>query len=53
MQSNISFFILRRVIGLFLWMFVGGIFSTIGGLLGAAIFKKNLPPGVIDVPPQP
>lgn len=53
MQSNISFFILRRLIGLFLWMFVGGIFSTIGGLLGAAIFKKNLPPGVIDAPPQP
>jgi hypothetical protein len=44
-------FVLRHVIGLFVWMFVGGIFSTIGGLLGAVIFKKNVPPGVIDVPP--
>jgi hypothetical protein len=50
-EFSISFFILRRVFGLFIWMFVGGIFSTIGGLLGAVIFKKSLPPGVIDAGP--
>ncbi len=32
------------------WMFVGGVFSTLGGLLGALIFKKQTPPGVIDIP---
>jgi hypothetical protein len=35
------------------WGFFGAIFSTIGGLLGAVMFKKNLPPGVIDAPRQP
>jgi hypothetical protein len=29
---------------------VGSIFSTIGGVLGAAIFKKQTPPGTIEVP---
>jgi hypothetical protein len=32
-------------------LFVGAIFSTLGGLIGAALFKKQPPPGVIDVPP--
>jgi len=41
----------RRVIGLMFWLVVGGIFSTIGGLIGALIFKKDTPPGVIDVQP--
>ena len=50
-EFGVAFFVLRHVIGLFIWMFVGAIFSTIGGLLGAVMFKKNLPPGVIDVPP--
>jgi len=33
------------------WLCVGALFSTLGGLLGALIFKKQTPPGVIDVPP--
>ena len=44
----------------FLFMlFAGPVFSTIGGLLGAAIFRKPMPPlvpgvpGVIDVTPPP
>lgn len=32
-------------------LFVGAIFSTLGGLLGAAIFRKPRPTGVIDVSP--
>jgi hypothetical protein len=32
------------------WLFAGGVFSTLGGLLGALIFKKQTPPGVIDIP---
>jgi len=46
-----AFFILSRIVGLMFWVFVGGLFSTLGGLLGAAIFKKQTPPGVIDIPP--
>ena len=33
-----------RMVGLFVLLAVGSIFSTIGGLLGAAIFKKSAPP---------
>ena len=34
---------IARVIGLFFMLAVGSIFSTLGGLLGAAIFKKSTP----------
>jgi hypothetical protein len=54
-------FIGGKVIGLLLMLFGGAIFSTLGGLLGAAVFRKpglpggpaNAPggPGFIDVPP--
>jgi hypothetical protein len=46
-----AYFVLSRIVGLMFWIFVGGVFSTLGGLLGALIFKKQTPPGVIDVPP--
>ncbi len=46
-----GFFIIRKIGSLMMWTFVGGIFSTLGGLLGALIFKKQTPPGVIDIPP--
>ena len=32
------------VIGLMFWLFIGAIFSTLGGLIGVAIFKKTTPP---------
>jgi hypothetical protein len=35
-----------------LMLFVGAVFSTLGGLLGAALFRKPSTPGVIDIPPQ-
>jgi hypothetical protein len=31
-------------------LFLDAFFSTLGGVLGAVIFKKKTPPGVIDVP---
>jgi hypothetical protein len=31
----------------------GSAFSTLGGIVGAAMFQKKLPPGTIDVPPVP
>ena len=46
-----AYFVLSRIAGLMFWIFVGGIFSTLGGLLGALIFKKQTP-AVIDIPPQ-
>ena len=33
-------------------LFLGAVFSTIGGLLGTVIFAKKTPPGIIDVPPS-
>ena len=48
---NGAYFIVSRIVGLMFWMFVGGVFSTLGGLLGALIFKTQTPPGVIDIPP--
>jgi hypothetical protein len=52
-QMSAAFFILSSVVGLMFWLFLGAIFSTLGGLLGAVIFRKNPPPaGVIDIPPQ-
>jgi hypothetical protein len=49
--TTIAFGFIRRVIGFFVMLFLGAIFSTIGGLLGAALFAKKLPPGTIDVVP--
>jgi hypothetical protein len=46
-----AFFLIRIVFGLVLWLFVGAIFSTIGGLIGAVIFKKPTTPGAADVTP--
>jgi hypothetical protein len=45
------YFIVSHAIGLMFWLFVDAVFSTIGGLLGATIFRKTTPPGVIDIPP--
>ena len=44
-------FIVSRVVSLMLLLVVGAIFSTLGGLLSAMIFRKQIPPGTIDVPP--
>ena len=46
-----------RLIGAIITVLVFSIFGTLGGLIGVAVFKKNLPPppppGTIDVPPSP
>jgi hypothetical protein len=52
-QGGIALAIVKQVVSLMVWLFVGAIFSTIGGLLGALVFKKQTPPGVIDIPPAP
>lgn len=46
-----------QLIGAIISVVVFSIFGTLGGLIGVAVFKKNLPPppppGTIDVPPSP
>ena len=34
-------------------LFVGAIFSTLGGLLGATLFRRPAQPDIIDIPPAP
>ena len=40
-----------RVIGLCILLFAGSIFSTLGGLLGVALFRKRLPPPAVSDEP--
>jgi hypothetical protein len=53
MSSGPAAFVFSLIVSLC----VNAVFGTLGGLLGVAIFKKNLPPppppGTIDVPPTP
>jgi hypothetical protein len=51
-QFGIGLMIAQRVLFLAVGLFVAAIFSTIGGVIGAMIFKKPTPPGVVDVPPS-
>ena len=44
---------LGLVISFILMLFGGAVFSTVGGLIGAVIFRKPLGPGTIDVAPPP
>jgi hypothetical protein len=48
---SVGLILIRRLIVFVPMLFVGAIFSTIGGTIGAMIFKKEPPPGVIDIPP--
>ena len=50
-EARGAYFIVAHVLGLIFWAFAGAIFGTLGGVIGAAIFKKNAPPpDPIDVP---
>jgi len=51
--ASSSFGVVGAVFSFVLMLCLGAVFSTIGGLIGAAIFKKKTPPGVIDVPRTP
>jgi hypothetical protein len=51
-QSRSAGFRAAMAVFSFIFMlFLGAVFSTIGGLLGALIFGKKTPPGIIDIPP--
>jgi hypothetical protein len=40
--------LVMRIAGLFMFLIVGSVFSTLGGLLGTALFRKR-----VSVPPPP
>lgn len=52
LSSNI---VLMATLSFFMWLVVGGIFSTVGGLLGALFLRRGAPPaaGAPVVPPPP
>jgi hypothetical protein len=61
-EVGVGFIIASRIVVFMIMLCIGAIFSTLGGLLGAAIFKKETPPGTpgtfdipppIDIPPPP
>jgi hypothetical protein len=37
-------------LGFVLMLVLSAIFSTLGGMLGAVIFRKKMPPGTVDLP---
>jgi hypothetical protein len=51
-ELSAAYFMVSRIVGLMFWLCLGAVFSTIGGLVGALIFKKQTPPGIIDIPPS-
>ena len=52
-DRGIAFLLIRRMIGFAVMLFIGAVFSTIGGVIGAAIFQQKAPPGGIEVTPPP
>ncbi len=52
LSSNI---VLMATLSFFMWLVIGGVFSTIGGLLGALFVRRGAPPaaGAPIVPPPP
>src|SRR5215212_6960823 len=52
-EFSAGFFIVAQIVGLMFWACIGAIFASIGGVLGAAIFKKRLPPESIDIGQNP
>jgi hypothetical protein len=41
----------RTIASFVIILILSAIFSTIGGVVGAAIFAKKTPPGTLDIPP--
>jgi hypothetical protein len=53
LQQNAGFSVARFVLGSVFTLFVSVVFSTVGGLIGAALFRKKLPPLPPDLPADP
>jgi len=50
-DEPMAWVLIGRIVAFMFWACIGAVFSTLGGLIGAAIFKKQTPPGTIDVTP--
>ncbi len=51
LRENAGFSVLRFIIGGFFTLCVSVVFSTLGGLIGAALFRTKVPPPQPDQPP--
>jgi hypothetical protein len=53
MMENTGGNVLMRTAGFMLSLVVNTVFGILGGMLGVAIFKKDTPPGTVEIlPPQ-
>ena len=52
-EAPMAMVVASRIFAFMFQLCIGAIFATIGGLLGTAIFRKQTPPGTIDVTPLP
>jgi hypothetical protein len=52
-EGGMLFLVLGRLLLLPFFLVIGSAFSTVGGVIGQAIFQKKLPPNTIDVTPPP
>ena len=52
-EGGIALIVLSRLVVFCFALVIGSAFSTIGGVIGQAIFQKKPPPVTIDVTPQP
>jgi hypothetical protein len=48
-STSFALFMVRHIVGFVFMLFIGAIFSTLGGLLGSVLFVRKMPPGTIDV----
>jgi hypothetical protein len=46
-----GFSVIGAILGFFVFLFIAGVFSTLGGLIGAAIFRKRTTVVPPDLPP--
>jgi hypothetical protein len=48
--DGIGLMVVRRAVAFMGMLFIGAVFSTLGGLLGAVVFRRRVPPGTVDIP---
>jgi hypothetical protein len=53
LRQNAGFSVVRFVLGGVFTLFVSVIFSTVGGVVGAALFRRKVPPSTPDRPGEP
>ena len=51
-HGGIGLLLAGRIFVFILMLCIGSVFSTIGGLIGAMLFKRDMPPDTFDVASQ-